>query len=57
MSHIFRYNLVMKQMLTVSCKLQVTVEQIVKLNDLLKAFVNVCVYVNRTVEERWLTNS
>lgn len=41
----------MKQVLTVSCKLQVTQEQVAKLNNLLKAFADACEYVNRTVKE------
>ncbi|MUL34999.1 RNA-guided endonuclease InsQ/TnpB family protein [Gloeocapsopsis dulcis] len=41
----------MKQVLTVSCKLQVTQEQVTKLNDLLKVFADACEYVNRTVKE------
>lgn len=45
----------MKQVLTVSCKLQVTVEQAAKLDDLLKVFAEACVYVNETVKEG-LTN-
>ena len=45
----------MKQVLTVSCKLQVTTEKVAKLDDLLKAFADACEYVNRTVKEG-LTN-
>jgi len=41
----------MKQVLTVSCKLQVTQEQVAKLNDLLKVFADACEYVNGTVKE------
>jgi IS605 OrfB family transposase len=41
----------MKQVLTVSCKLQVTSEQVSKLDDLLKVFADACEYVNRTVKE------
>ncbi|MFQ4144516.1 transposase [Chlorogloeopsis sp. ULAP02] len=41
----------MKQVLTVSCKLQVTQEQVAKLDDLLKVFADACEYVNRTVKE------
>jgi putative transposase len=45
----------MKQVLTVSCKLQVTPEQVAKLDDLLKVFADACKYVNGTVKEG-LTN-
>ncbi|MES1025246.1 RNA-guided endonuclease TnpB family protein, partial [Gloeocapsa sp. BRSZ] len=41
----------MKQVLTVSCKLQATAEQAVKLNDLLKVFADACEYVNGMVKE------
>lgn len=41
----------MKQVLTLSCKLQVTSEQAAKLDDLLKVFADACEYVNRTVKE------
>jgi len=40
-----------KQVLTVSCKLQVATEQVAKLNELLKVFADACEYVNRTVKE------
>lgn len=45
----------MKQVLSVSCKLQFTTEQVTKLDDLLKVFADACEYVNRTVKEG-LTN-
>ncbi|MBF2018375.1 MAG: IS200/IS605 family element transposase accessory protein TnpB [Rivularia sp. T60_A2020_040] len=45
----------MKQVFTVSCKLQVTTEQVAKLDDLLKVFADACEYVNGTVKEG-LTN-
>jgi IS605 OrfB family transposase len=40
----------MKQVLTVSCKLQVTPEQVAKIDELLQAFVEACEYTNRTVK-------
>ncbi|MFB8794222.1 MAG: transposase [Microcoleus sp.] len=39
----------MKQVLTVSCKLQVTPEQSIKIDATLQAFANACEYVNQTV--------
>ncbi|MGB7709520.1 MAG: hypothetical protein WBL95_08265 [Microcoleus sp.] len=39
----------MKQVLTVSCKLQVTPEQSLKIDATLQAFANACEYVNQTV--------
>ena len=39
----------MKQVLTVSCKLQLTPEQSLKIDATLQAFVNACEYVNQTV--------
>jgi putative transposase len=39
----------MKQVLTVSCKLQVTLEQVAKIEATLKAFANACEYVNQVV--------
>ena len=39
----------MKQVLTVSCKLQVTPEQSIKVDATLQAFANACEYVNQTV--------
>lgn len=45
----------MKQVLTVSCKLQPTPEQVAKLDELLQAFAEACEYTNRTVKEN-LTN-
>ncbi len=40
----------MKQVLTVSCKLQVTPEQVAKIDELLQAFAEACEYTNRTVK-------
>lgn len=40
----------MKQILTVSCKLQVTPEQVAKIDELLQAFADACEYTNRTVK-------
>ena len=40
----------MKQILTVSCKLQVTPEQLAKIDELLQAFADACEYTNRTVK-------
>jgi IS605 OrfB family transposase len=40
----------MKQVLTVSCKLQVTPEQVAKIDELLQAFADACEYTNRTVK-------
>ena len=40
----------MKQILTVSCKLQVTPEQVVLIDELLQAFADACEYTNRTVK-------
>ena len=40
----------MKQILTVSCKLQVTPEQVAKIDELLQAFRDACEYTNRTVK-------
>lgn len=45
----------MKQVLTVSCKLKPTIEQVAKIDELLNAFADACVYVNKTVSEK-LTN-
>ena len=45
----------MKQVLTVSCKLQVTPEQSIKVDATLQAFANACEYVNQTVSPT-LTN-
>lgn len=45
----------MKQVLTVSCKLKPTSEQIAKIDELLHTFADACIYVNQTVPER-LTN-
>jgi putative transposase len=39
----------MKQVLTVSCKLQVTLEQVAKIEATLKAFANACEYINQVV--------
>lgn len=40
----------MKQILSVSCKLQVTPEQVAKIDDLLQAFADACEYTNRIVK-------
>lgn len=40
----------MKQTLTVSCKLQVTPEQVAKIDELLQAFADACEYTNRAVK-------
>jgi len=40
----------MKQVLTVSCKLQVTPEQVAVIDELLQAFADACEYTNRTVK-------
>jgi IS605 OrfB family transposase len=40
----------MKQLLTVSCKFQVTPEQVVKIDELLQAFADACEYTNRIVK-------
>jgi len=45
----------MKQVLTVSCKLNPTPEQVAKVDELLKAFADACEYVNRATPEK-LTN-
>lgn len=45
----------MKQVLNVSCKLKPTQSQVAKIDDLLKAFADACVYVNSVVPEK-LTN-
>ena len=45
----------MKQVLTVSCKLQVTPEQSIKIDATLQAFASACEYVNQTVSPT-LTN-
>lgn len=45
----------MKQVLTVSCKLQVSLEQVAKIEATLKAFADACEYVNQTVAPN-LTN-
>lgn len=54
-SHVLRYNGAMKQVLSVSCKLQVVPEQLAKVDELLQAFADACEYTNRTVKEN-LTN-
>ena len=48
-SHVLRYNQAMKQVLTVSCQLKVTPEQIAKIDATLLAFANACEYVNQVV--------
>ncbi len=40
----------MKQVVTVSCKLQVTPEQVALIDELLQAFADACEYTNRTVK-------
>ena len=40
----------MKQVLTVSCKLQPTLEQVALIDELLQAFTDACEYTNRTVK-------
>jgi putative transposase len=40
----------MKQVLTVSCKLQVAPEQSIKIDETLRAFADACEYVNQTVQ-------
>jgi putative transposase len=45
-----RYSIAMKQVLTVSCKLQVTPEQSAKIDGTLQAFAAACGYVNETVQ-------
>ena len=45
-----RYDVAMKQVLTVSCKLQVTPEQSAKIDETLRAFAAACGYVNETVQ-------
>lgn len=45
----------MKQVLSVSCKLKPTLEQIAKIDELLNAFADACVYVNGVVPPN-LTN-
>jgi len=45
----------MKQVLTVSCKLNTSTDQVAKIDELLKAFSDACEYVNKTVPEK-LTN-
>ena len=48
MSHVLRYYKLMKQVLTVSCKIQVTPEQVAKIDATLQAFADACEYVNKT---------
>jgi len=45
----------MKQVLTVSCKLNVSAEQLSKIEETLKAFADACEYANRIIPEK-LTN-
>ena len=45
----------MKQVLTVSCKLNVNAQQLPKIEDTLVAFADACEYVNKTLDEK-LTN-
>lgn len=48
-SHVLRYNQAMKQVLRVSCKLQVSPEQVAKIEATLKAFADAGEYVNQVV--------
>jgi putative transposase len=48
-SQYMRHNVLVKQVLTVSCKLQVTPEQSAKIDGTLQAFAAACEYVNQTV--------
>ncbi len=43
------YNEAMKQVLTVSCKIEVSPEQSIKIDATLQAFASACEYVNQTV--------
>jgi IS605 OrfB family transposase len=45
----------MKQVLTVSCKLNITPQQLPKIEETLNAFADACEYVNQTLDEK-LTN-
>jgi len=45
----------MKQVWTVSCKLNIVAEQVYKVEDTLKAFCDACEYLNKAVPEK-LTN-
>lgn len=45
----------MKQVLTVSCKLNVTPEQLPKIEETLRAFADACKYANKTLDSK-LTN-
>jgi IS605 OrfB family transposase len=45
----------MKQVLTVSCKLNISAEQLPKIEETLKAFADACEYVNQTLDSK-LTN-
>ncbi len=47
--HVLRDNGIMKQVLTVSCKLEVAPEQSTKIDSTLLAFAAACEYVNQTV--------
>jgi len=44
-----------KQVLTVSCKIEATPEQIVQIDETLQAFADACEYINKTLEPN-LTN-
>jgi len=50
--HVLRYNRDMKQVLTVFCKLNVSAEQLPKIEETLKAFADVCEYVNKTLDSK-----
>ena len=54
-SHLLKYNRVMKQVLSVSCKLNITAAQVSKIEETLKAFADACEYVNRIIPAN-LTN-
>ena len=45
----------MKQVLTVSCKLNVSAQQLPKIEETLKAFADACEWVNKTLDSK-LTN-
>ncbi len=45
----------MKQVLTVSCKLNINANQLPKIEETLLSFADACEYVNKTIPEK-LTN-
>lgn len=53
--HMLRHNRAMKQVLTVSCKLNVTPQQLPKIEETLLAFADACEYANKTLDSK-LTN-